>query len=136
MAGLNKTFINDVHYLDDGSAAGGTNMGATFTASKVYSGTPGNPTGGFVLDKATGYAIQVVWTGTTSPVGTIQLNGSNDNVNWTALSGASAAVSGAGSFIFKEASPYYKFVQLVYTRTSGGASDVLTATIRVVTQKL
>lgn len=132
MPQLNQGFVNDVHYLDDTGAAG-KSMGATFTTSKAYTGTPGNPTGGFCLDKGIRFAVQAVWTGTTSPVGAFTLNGSNDNVNFTQLSNSSNAVSGAGSFIWTGTCDY-KFISATYTRTSGGASDTVVFTIRVQTR--
>jgi len=121
-------FLNDVHAL-----ATATNMGASFTTTKTYTGLDGNPTPGFCLDRCIGYAIQAVWTGASAPVGTLRLQGSNDNVTFTNLTGSDQAVSAAGDFIWKDSTPYYKFVRLAWVRTSGGGSDTLSATIRVVT---
>lgn len=120
-------FLNDVHAL-----ASAASMGASFTTTKTYTGLDGNPTPGFCLDRALGYAIQAVWTGSTAPVGTLRLQGSNDNITFTNLTGSDQAVNGAGDFIWKDSTPYYKFVRLQYARTSGGGSDTLSATIRVV----
>lgn len=117
----------------DDSGAAGLSMGATVTTSKTYLGTPGKPTGGFCLDKGTRFCVQSVWTGSTSPVGTVALSGSNDNVTFTPISGSSQAVNGANSFIWTGFADY-KFLQVVYTRTSGGASDTITSTIRLSTR--
>lgn len=130
MPSLNSGFLNDVHYLDDSGAAG-VNMGATVISSKTYNGIPGKPVGGFCLDKGVRFCIQSVWTGSTSPVGALTLNGSNDNVTFTPISGTSTAVNGAGSFIWTGFADF-KYMTVTYTRTSGGASDTLTNTIRVI----
>lgn len=132
MPSLNSGFINDTHYMDD-SAATGLNMGATVTTSKTYLGIPGKPVGGFCLDKGIRYCIQSFWTGTSAPAGTLTFNGSNDNVNWTPITGASQAVSGAGNFLWRDTCDY-KYVQAVYTRTSGGATDTITHTIKLTTR--
>lgn len=133
MPQLNQGFVNDVHYLDDTTATGALNMGATVTTSKTYTGIPGKPVGGFCLDKGRRFCVQAVWTGTTAPVGTLSLNGSNDNITFTPISGSSQAVSGAGSFLWFGFADY-KYVTLTYTRTSGGASDTITSTVRVSTR--
>lgn len=81
-----------------------------------------------LLAHAVGYAIQFEITG--APVGTVKLQGSNDPipdaqfipaapVNWTDISGATAAVSAAGSGMFNASGVYYNWVRAVYTFTSG-----------------
>jgi hypothetical protein len=73
------------------------------------------------LDKTLGYSIQLVWTGT--PTGNFTLQGSQDNITFTTLTGSTvAAGGGAGSFIIKDSTPYYKYVQVAYTATSGTGS--------------
>lgn len=84
-------------------------------------------------------AIQAVFTG--APVGTFKLQISNDSpainpgsvnkgsgvVNWTDYTGSSQAISAAGNFSWLLADIGYRWVRLVYTRSSGTGS--LTAAI-------
>lgn len=126
-------FLNNVSVMNSGAAL---SLAASGNTVDTYKGEPGNPSGGIVLDKVVGYAIQAVWTGSTSPNGSLTLQASNDNVNWSTLSGTSVAVSGsAGNTLWKESAPYYKYVRVAYTRTSGGASDTVTCTICKLTRQ-
>lgn len=65
-------------------------------------------------------SIQAVWTG--SPIGALSLNISNDNVNWTAYTGSTTVVNGAGNFIWNLLSNGYNYVQVVYAASSGSGS--------------
>lgn len=82
-------------------------------------------------------SIQAVWTG--SPVGTLKIQVSNDIVavapganpaanvtHWSDYTGSSTAVSGAGDITYNMTFVGYRWVQLVYTKTSG--SGTLNAT--------
>lgn len=71
------------------------------------------------IDEAIGYCIQAIYTG--APVGTLQIKGSNDGVNFTNVPGSqfTVAVSAAGSSLISDPSPFYSYVQLIYTFTSG-----------------
>lgn len=70
------------------------------------------------LSLADGYAIQAYWSGTA--VGSLKLQVSNDNVNWTDYAGSTVAVtSGPGNAIWLEADAMYDKVRVVYTSTSG-----------------
>lgn len=129
MATLNSGFLSTAHYMDD-TAAAGLSMAATANTTKTYLGTPGTPTGGYRVDRGLRFGIQGVWTGTASPVGTLNLQASNDNSNWTTISGTSQAVSGAGNFLWAGTCDW-AYLRLAYTRTSGGATDTLVATIKV-----
>lgn len=103
-------------------------MAGSFEASISSSGDmSGNITSSTVnLDFHIMASIQAVWTGT--PTGTIKLQQSNDASNWTDISGASQATGGAaGSVCFNLNLAPMKYVQLVYTRTSG--SGTLNATV-------
>lgn len=75
-------------------------------------------------------SIQAVFTG--SPVGTLSIQVSNDNVavaaganpaanvvNWSDYTGSSSAVSGAGNLTYNLTFAGYRWVRLVYTRSSG-----------------
>lgn len=77
------------------------------------------------------YSIQAVFSG--APVGTFKLQVSCDDVpvglngqdpainvvNWVDYTGSSAAIAAAGNFMWIVADCGYKWVRLVYTRTSG-----------------
>ncbi len=69
------------------------------------------------INEIVSYAIQAVFTG--SPVGNIELQGSNDGINFTLIPESSAAVSGAGSYLINVELPAYSFVQVIYTFGSG-----------------
>jgi hypothetical protein len=67
-----------------------------------------------------GYSIQAIWTAGSTPVGVLKLQGSNDNSNWSDISGATSNVSGnTGNSVFNASGVYYNYVRLVYTNTSG-----------------
>jgi hypothetical protein len=72
--------------------------------------------------EAKGYCIQALYTG--APVGTLQVQGSNDGVNFINVPGSqfTVAVSAAGESLITDPTPFYAFVQLVYTFTSGTGS--------------
>src|SRR6188508_3225893 len=119
MPTLNQYFLNDTHYLDD-TGATGVSMAASFNTTKTYTGTPGNPAGGFALDKGRRYCVQAVWPATGTPIGVLKLQWSNDNTNWTDVDGSNVNVSGpAGSTVWRDWCDA-KFLRAVYTRTSGG----------------
>lgn len=63
-------------------------------------------------------AVQFIWTG-TSPVGTVNVLISNDGINFDLL-GTAVSVSGnTGNKVIPIVAPGYKFIQAVYTFTSG-----------------
>lgn len=75
------------------------------------------------LDQIYGFSVQAIWSGT--PTGTLGLQFSNDiaqggaaPTNWTADS--TQALSGsAGSYMWNIWPANYRWVRLVYTKTSG-----------------
>ena len=79
-----------------------------------------------LLMNAFGYCIQAVLTG--APVGSLQLQGSNDPgpnasyttapTNWSNV-GSPTAISAAGVFLINMPDTYYNWVRAVYTPTSG-----------------
>lgn len=99
-------------------------MGGNITSNGIY------------LANIFSYAIQAIWTGGGTPVGTFKLQGSNDNgesgtttlgatqpTNWTDITTSSQAITGnSGSVLYDAASCGYRWVRLVYTRTSGTAT--------------
>lgn len=92
----------------------------------------GNVTSSAILvDQVYAYAIQAVVTG-TSPNGTLKAQFSCDDVpsesdvtNWSDVSGATVSISATGTYGFLVEFAPYKWIRLVYTRTSGtGAINV------------
>lgn len=94
------------------------------------------------LQHILGFCIQVVWSGGTSPVGSIKIQASCDNLtqsggiipaavtNWTDIGGTDTALSGnSGTILINLENVYFDFARVVYTRTSGTAT---TCAIRVV----
>lgn len=74
------------------------------------------------LEKTSGFSIQAVVTG--SPVGTLKLQGSNDEsspTNYTDIGGSSFAAS-ATTFIWNVDRPHYKWVRLAFVFTSGSGT--------------
>ncbi len=73
-------------------------------------------------------SIQASWTGGTA-LGTLILQISNatalqiqqndSSIVWTDYTGSSAAVSGAGNFMWNLAAPGFPYVRVKFTRTSG-----------------
>jgi hypothetical protein len=64
--------------------------------------------------------------------GTLKMQASNDDplapnqpTNWSDISGASVAVSGAGSFLIPKLDLCYQWVRLVYTNSGSGTIQVV-----------
>lgn len=88
------------------------------------------------LDQIFGFAVQAYWTGT--PTGTIYLqassqspptqnqvaNGGPDNITlWDTITGSPYSISGtSGSYMWNVNLAFYRYVQLVYTNSSGTGS--------------
>lgn len=88
------------------------------------------------LDQIYGYAIQASWTGT--PTGTFSLqassespptqsqvaNGGPDNITlWDTIANSSYSIAGSsGTYMWNVNLAFYRYVQLVYTNTSGTGS--------------
>lgn len=83
-----------------------------------------------LLANAFGYSIQIEITGNV--IGTLQLNGSDDDVpesnfsaatyavtNWTPIDNSQRAVTGAGSITYNVNDAMYNWVQVVFTPASG-----------------
>lgn len=81
------------------------------------------------------YSIQVVWNTGSTPIGVFKLQGSNDAgdngsgqgvsqpSNWTDITDSPQSISGGpGSLLFDITECGYRWVRLVYTRTSGSAA--------------
>lgn len=81
------------------------------------------------------FSIQIVWSGGSAPVGIFKLQGSNDAgdngsgqgvsqpTNWTDITTSPQSISGSpGSLLFDVTECSYRWVRLVYTRTSGSAT--------------
>lgn len=66
------------------------------------------------------FSMQAVFTG--SPVGSIELQASNDNVTFTTISGTNTAVSAASNIMWNVENAGYKYVRVFYDATSGTGS--------------
>jgi hypothetical protein len=118
------SFTNNVTTMNGGVGLALSTSGSTVD---TFKGEPGNPSGGIPMDKVLGYGIQAVWTAANSPVGVLSLQVSMDNVNWTTLAGTNVSLTGsAGNTLWRDASPFYKYVRVAYTSTSGGTTDLVT----------
>lgn len=74
------------------------------------------------IQQAKGYAVQASWTG-TSPVGTFEVQGSNDNVIFTSVTSSPIAISGnSGDFLLNVENAQYGFMRVKYNYTSGVGS--------------
>jgi hypothetical protein len=81
-------------------------------------------------------SAQAIIAGGTSIVGTLQIQGSNDPcafgnnakqftpVNWTNLLATAIAISGNGAFIIPKMDVSYRWLQVVYTYTSGTGGTI------------
>jgi hypothetical protein len=66
-------------------------------------------------------SVQFVWTGT--PTGTVSLQESNDNINWSPIAGASQATGGsAGNVSIDITNISAGYIQAVYTHVSGAGT--------------
>ncbi len=90
----------------------------------------------FVVEQMLNYSAQVIMTG--APVGTLQLQGSNDafegpvgnqmyqienpNAHWDTITGSSIAVSTAADVPYDVADVGYRYYRVQYVRTSGTGS--------------
>lgn len=92
-----------------------TSMGASFNLPAIWLGHICN------------YSIQLVFTGT--PNGTFKLQASNDlggpglaPTNWTDVANSSQAITAAGDHMWQVENAGYKYVRVVYTRSSSTGS--------------
>lgn len=67
-------------------------------------------------------SVECAWSAGSTPVGTLQLQGSVSGANWFNV-GAAVAVSGnTGCAQVNDASSAYNYLRVVYTKTSGGGT--------------
>lgn len=91
-----------------------TSMGTTVT-------TPS-----YDVTQANTLAIQAIWSGGGVPVGTTSISVSTDNINFTIDQDSVLAVNGnSGSNFYNIQDIGYRYIRLVYTRTSGTGSLVV-----------
>ena len=64
------------------------------------------------------YAVQAVWSAGSTPVGSLSIKGSNNNIDYTEVS-ASSISGNSGSIIVNVEKPGYAWVRVDYVRTSG-----------------
>jgi hypothetical protein len=67
------------------------------------------------------YSVQFTWSG-TSPIGDISVQISNDGINFDNLSSPVSISSNSGTKVIKDSESGYKYIQAVYTFTSGVGS--------------
>lgn len=86
-------------------------MGANITSSAVN------------VQEAVSYSVHAIWSAGATPIGTLDLQASNDGVNYQSVLSAPAAVSGnSGQILINIEKHAYAYIQVVYTRTSGSAT--------------
>lgn len=69
------------------------------------------------------YSIQAIWSSGSSPVGTLKIQASIDGSTFVDISGTVVGVTGnSGSVMWNVEGHSYKFLQLVYTRSSGSGT--------------
>lgn len=81
------------------------------------------------------YAVQVNVTAVSSPSGgNVKLQGSNDNSNWSDLSGTSNSISATGTILINRVDDGFKYIRAVFEISSGSytADAVLTGRERKV----
>lgn len=79
---------------------------------------------GLEVKAAIRMSLQVSWTG-SSPVGTLKVQGSNDNITFAddPEQASPLAISGSsGQALIKIANTSYNYVRVLYTSTSGSGS--------------
>jgi len=73
------------------------------------------------ISEVCGFCVQANWSAGSTPVGTLNIQASLDNVNFTTV--ASVAVSGnSGSNLVNVNVAHYRYVQCTYTATSGSGT--------------
>jgi hypothetical protein len=98
------------------------------SAADMSSSFSSNP---ILLDQIYGYSFQAIFTG--SPNGTFKLQCSNDDVKlsssvtvWSDIGSTSQAISASGDLTYNVTAAFYKWVRIVYTRSSGsGSCDIV-----------
>jgi hypothetical protein len=86
-----------------------------------------------VIDASYLMLASVAVTSTSTAVGTVKLQASNDAPNttpsiWTDIPSATAAISAAGTVLIPKTDIAYEYIRVVYTSTSG--SGTLTARLK------
>lgn len=79
------------------------------------------------LDEVASYSVQAIFTGV--PVGTLQLEGTNDVprtdtvlTNWTIITDSEVDILEAGSYLVNVEFPVYAYVRLHYVRDNGSGT--------------
>ena len=102
----------------------------TFTANTL--GSPTNAAPHNTGDTGAGSLVVSVTGGDATPVGTFDLQGSNDDTTYTSVLTAPSSISGAsGSLMVNVERAGYAFIRVVYTRVSGDG----TINVRVNTKR-
>lgn len=126
------------------SHANATGIPWQASAGSSYTASPGNVATAtqlsrpFKLEQFDGFSATVVVSGGGSPVGTLVLEASNDDVHdppssdvdssamtFTEIADSAEAVSADGSVTWNVSGAYYLWVRVRWTKTSGTGSLVL-----------
>lgn len=75
------------------------------------------------------FSIHADFSGATL-AGTLELEASNDNADWVAISGANQVVASAASHIFNVVNAAYSWVRLTWTQTGGTGTLTVRAVIK------
>lgn len=74
------------------------------------------------IAEASGFAIQANWTAGSTPVGTLTIQGSTDNVTFATV-GSTVSVSGnSGTSLTNFAAQHYRYVRVQYVGESGSGT--------------
>lgn len=76
------------------------------------------------LNQTSMCCVQAVFSGV--PVGSLKLQISNDNSNWSDYTGSDYAVTTAGNVSWNVSNIGFQYIRVVYTRTSGTGSLSIT----------
>lgn len=75
------------------------------------------------IDECTFYSVQVDWTAGSTPIGTCQLEGSNDNITFTVITDSILPVTGnSGSNLINTELQAYSWVRVSYFPASGSGT--------------
>lgn len=86
-------------------------MGATITSSPLN------------VQQAVSFCVQAIWSAGTTPIGTFDLQASNDGLTFTSVLSAPATVeNNSDSLIINVEKHAYAQIRVVYTRTSGSGT--------------
>lgn len=78
-----------------------------------------------MIGRCENVAVQVITSNQSSANYAFKLQSSNDNSNWTDISGATATITADGADMINVSAAGYKWIRGVFTRTTGTADFVV-----------